>query len=302
MTSGDTALEIAAAVRSGQRSARSVVEEHLARIDGREAELHAFNVVTGERALEAADAVDRRVAAGEDPGPLAGVPVALEGQHVHRGRGHHVLVEDPRGLGPALRRHGGHPPARRRGHRHRQDEPRRVRDGLVHRELGVRSHPQPARPLQGPGRLQRRQRRRRGRRLRAHLARVRHRRIDPPAGGALRCRRREADVRPGEPLRPRRLRVEPRPDRALRRHGGRRRRGARGPSAATTPPTPPRSPRSSRPSSTSSTGASRGCGSGSCRSSSTRRASPPTSPPAPRPPPRRSRRRGPRSRRSRCRP
>ncbi len=76
--SGDTALEIAAAVRSGSRSARRVVEEHLARIDGREAELHAFNLVTGEQALEAADAVDRRVAAGEDPGPLAGVPVALK--------------------------------------------------------------------------------------------------------------------------------------------------------------------------------------------------------------------------------
>ena len=74
----DTALEIAAAVRGGERSARSVVEEHLARIDGREAELHAFNLVTGEQALEAADAVDRRVAAGEDPGPLAGVPVALK--------------------------------------------------------------------------------------------------------------------------------------------------------------------------------------------------------------------------------
>jgi aspartyl-tRNA(Asn)/glutamyl-tRNA(Gln) amidotransferase subunit A len=78
VTSGDTALEIAAAVRGGERSARSVVEEHLARIDGREAELHAFNLVTGEQALEAADAVDRRVAAGVDPGPLAGVPVALK--------------------------------------------------------------------------------------------------------------------------------------------------------------------------------------------------------------------------------
>ena len=76
--SADTALEIASAVRSGSRSARSVVEEHLARIDGREAELHAFNLVTGEQALEAADAVDRRVAAGEDPGSLAGVPVALK--------------------------------------------------------------------------------------------------------------------------------------------------------------------------------------------------------------------------------
>jgi aspartyl-tRNA(Asn)/glutamyl-tRNA(Gln) amidotransferase subunit A len=73
-----TALEIAAAVRAGDRSARSVVEEHLAAIEGREAELHAFNLVTGDEALAAADAVDAKVAAGEDPGPLAGVPVALK--------------------------------------------------------------------------------------------------------------------------------------------------------------------------------------------------------------------------------
>ena len=33
-----TALEIAAAVRGGERSARSVVEEHLAAIDEREAD------------------------------------------------------------------------------------------------------------------------------------------------------------------------------------------------------------------------------------------------------------------------
>jgi aspartyl-tRNA(Asn)/glutamyl-tRNA(Gln) amidotransferase subunit A len=73
-----TAVEIAAAVRSGERSARSIVEEHLARIDGREAELHAFNLVLADVALAAADEVDRKVAAGEDPGPLAGVPVALK--------------------------------------------------------------------------------------------------------------------------------------------------------------------------------------------------------------------------------
>ncbi len=73
-----TALDIARAVRSGKRSARSVVEEHLAAIDAREAELHAFNLVLRDEALGAADAIDALVAAGEDPGPLAGVPVALK--------------------------------------------------------------------------------------------------------------------------------------------------------------------------------------------------------------------------------
>ena len=79
------ALEIAAAVRSGERSARSVAEEHLAAIEAREPEIHAFNLVTAADALAAADAVDARVARGEDPGPLAGVPVALKDNLCTRG-------------------------------------------------------------------------------------------------------------------------------------------------------------------------------------------------------------------------
>ena len=73
-----TALELASAVRSGDRTARAVVEEHLVAIDGRDGELHAFNLVTAEEALARADEVDAQVAAGTDPGPLAGVPVALK--------------------------------------------------------------------------------------------------------------------------------------------------------------------------------------------------------------------------------
>ena len=74
-----SARGLAAAVRSGERSARSVVDEHLETIRSGEPEIHAFNLVLADEALAAADEVDRRVAAGEDPGPLAGVPVAREG-------------------------------------------------------------------------------------------------------------------------------------------------------------------------------------------------------------------------------
>jgi aspartyl-tRNA(Asn)/glutamyl-tRNA(Gln) amidotransferase subunit A len=80
-----SALEIARAVRAGERSARDVVDEHLAAIDGREAELHAFNLVLADEARAAADDIDRRVAAGEDVGPLAGVPVALKDNLCTRG-------------------------------------------------------------------------------------------------------------------------------------------------------------------------------------------------------------------------
>ncbi len=72
------AAEIAAAVRSGERSAVEVVEEHLAVIAEREPKVHAFNALTDSQARMAAGLIDRRVAAGEDPGPLAGVPVALK--------------------------------------------------------------------------------------------------------------------------------------------------------------------------------------------------------------------------------
>ena len=75
---GGMALAMAAAVRSGERSARSVVEEHLAVIAGREDEIHAFNLVAGDAALERADLLDRSIGAGDDPGPLAGQVAAMQ--------------------------------------------------------------------------------------------------------------------------------------------------------------------------------------------------------------------------------
>jgi aspartyl-tRNA(Asn)/glutamyl-tRNA(Gln) amidotransferase subunit A len=80
-----TATSIAAAVRSGERTAREVVEEHLAAIDAREGQLHAFNTVLRDEARAAADDIDAAVAAGRDPGPLAGVPVALKDNMCTRG-------------------------------------------------------------------------------------------------------------------------------------------------------------------------------------------------------------------------
>ena len=80
-----SARAIAAAVRSGERSAVAVLDEHLARIAARDGEIHAFNLVTVDAARAQAEAVDAAVAAGDDPGPLAGVPVALKDNMCTRG-------------------------------------------------------------------------------------------------------------------------------------------------------------------------------------------------------------------------
>ena len=81
-----TARALAAEVRSGRRSARDVVEEALAALQAGDREVHAFLSVLAAEARAEADAVDAAVAAGSDPGPLAGVPVALKDNLCTRAR------------------------------------------------------------------------------------------------------------------------------------------------------------------------------------------------------------------------
>ena len=80
-----SALEIAAAVRAGERSAVDVVSAHLAEIAARDGEIHAFNLVTADAALARAAEIDAMVSRGEDPGPLAGVPLAVKDNMCTRG-------------------------------------------------------------------------------------------------------------------------------------------------------------------------------------------------------------------------
>jgi len=85
VTRGAPALEIARKVRDGSVSAAEVVEESLAAIDAVDPEVHAFLIVLHDDARSAAADIDRAVAAGEDPGPLAGVPVAVKDNLCTRG-------------------------------------------------------------------------------------------------------------------------------------------------------------------------------------------------------------------------
>ncbi len=72
-----SASALAAAIGSRQRSAVEVVEEALARVEARNAELNAI-VTLNPRALDEAAAIDRRLAAGEAVGLLAGLPVGIK--------------------------------------------------------------------------------------------------------------------------------------------------------------------------------------------------------------------------------
>ncbi|CAA9297794.1 MAG: Aspartyl-tRNA(Asn) amidotransferase subunit A @ Glutamyl-tRNA(Gln) amidotransferase subunit A [uncultured Friedmanniella sp.] len=73
-----TAAELAGRIASGEQSAVEVTRAHLDRIEAVEPSVHAFLHVDGERALEAAAAVDAKRGRGEALGPLAGVPLALK--------------------------------------------------------------------------------------------------------------------------------------------------------------------------------------------------------------------------------
>jgi aspartyl-tRNA(Asn)/glutamyl-tRNA(Gln) amidotransferase subunit A len=73
-----TALTLAEQVRTGSVSASDIIEKHLTAIDESDGAVHAFLSVLHDAARRRAQAIDDTVAAGGDPGPLAGVPVALK--------------------------------------------------------------------------------------------------------------------------------------------------------------------------------------------------------------------------------
>ncbi len=75
-----------------------------------------------------------------------------QGPVLHRGRAEPGGLEDPRGLPAAVHRDRRRASCRGRGAAARQDQPGRVRDGLLERELGVRAGAQPVGPRRGcPG-------------------------------------------------------------------------------------------------------------------------------------------------------
>lgn len=73
-----TAEEMSNKLRAGETSARALAEAALARIDAADKGLNAVVARDDAAALAEAEAVDAALARGEDPGPLAGVPVTIK--------------------------------------------------------------------------------------------------------------------------------------------------------------------------------------------------------------------------------
>ena len=71
-------LELARAIATGERSAREVLETHIARIEATDGQVNAFTGRSFARARAEAAAVDTRRARGETLPPLAGLPYAVK--------------------------------------------------------------------------------------------------------------------------------------------------------------------------------------------------------------------------------
>jgi amidase len=79
------ATELAALVRSRQVSARELLDAHLDRIDRVNPALNAIVTLDADGARAAADEADAALAAGDDVGPLHGLPVAHKDTHATGG-------------------------------------------------------------------------------------------------------------------------------------------------------------------------------------------------------------------------
>ena len=75
---GRDAWELADEVRAGTRTAVELLDAHLAVIDSHNPALNAVWFLDRVRARADAASIDARVRAGEDPGPLAGVPMGVK--------------------------------------------------------------------------------------------------------------------------------------------------------------------------------------------------------------------------------
>jgi amidase len=73
-----SAREMAGKVRSGEISSVELVQAHLEQIERLDPTIHAVTLTLQDSALRDAQAADRKLASGEECGPLHGVPVSIK--------------------------------------------------------------------------------------------------------------------------------------------------------------------------------------------------------------------------------
>ena len=217
-----TAAELAARIAARELSAAEVTRTHLDRIAEVDGDVHAFLYVDEARALAAADAVDARIAAGEQVGPLAGVPLALKDVFAYAGA--------PTTCGSRILQNWWPP-------YHATVTQRLLDAGIVilgktnmdEFAMGSSTENSAYGPSHNPWDLERipggsggGSVRRAGRVRGAAGDRHRHRRLDQAAGRGHRHRRGQADVRRHVPLRGGRHGLQPGYARPVRAYGARR--------------------------------------------------------------------------------
>ena len=81
-----TASDLARAIRAGGATSRQAVEDNLARVEARNAELNVFVALDAAHARAAADLADSEARRGRFHGPLHGVPLAHKDMYYREGR------------------------------------------------------------------------------------------------------------------------------------------------------------------------------------------------------------------------
>ncbi|MBB2174606.1 AtzE family amidohydrolase [Gluconacetobacter johannae] len=78
MTEIPSAMRLAADIRAGRTTAVIAVTAVIADIEVRDTRINSVTRIFGPAAVAAAEKIDRQIAAGDDPGPLAGVPFGVK--------------------------------------------------------------------------------------------------------------------------------------------------------------------------------------------------------------------------------